>query len=266
MDQYFVVAGDGTEYGPTELPGLTDWVREGRILAQTLIRKNTDAPVAAASLPELAALFATPPAPIVSPPFPTTVAVPGEFRSWEFIGKAWDLVKPHWLPLSAMALIAAVIASVPGAMFIIGGAMYVGINRAILGLLAGKTPDIGMMFSGFDRFGQAFLAHLVVMIAVSIGFMLCIVPGIILALMWMFVSLVLAETQLDFWESMQASADLTAGYRWPLFCLMLASILVALAGLLVCFVGIFVAQPVIMTAMALAYRFLQTKKARPAVA
>jgi hypothetical protein len=34
----------------------------------------------------------------------------------------------------------------------------------------------------------------------------------------------------------------------------------------VCFVGIFVAQPVIMTAMALAYRFLQTKKARPAVA
>jgi uncharacterized membrane protein len=265
VDQYFVVAADGTEYGPTELPGLTDWVREGRILAQTLIRKNTDAPIAAASLPELAALFATPPAQIVSP-FPTTVAVPGEFRSWEFIGKAWELVKPHWLPLSAMALIAAVIASVPGAMFIIGGAMYVGINRAILGLLAGKTPDIGMMFSGFDRFGQAFLAHLVVMIGISIGFMLCIVPGIILALMWMFVSLVLAETQLDFWESMQASADLTAGYRWPLFCLMLASILVALAGMLVCFVGIFVAQPVIMTAMALAYRFLQTKKARPAVA
>ena len=51
------------------------------------------------------------------------------------------------------------------------------------------------------------------MIGISIGFMLCIVPGIILALMWMFVSLVLAETQLDFWESMQASADLTAGYR-----------------------------------------------------
>jgi len=266
MDQYFVVAADGSEYGPTELPGLTDWVREGRILAQTLIRKNTDAPVAAASLPELAALFATPPAPIVSPPFPTAVAVPTEFRSWDFIGQAWELVKPHWLPLAAMALIAAVIASVPGAMFIIGGAMYVGINRAILGMLAGKTPDIGMMFSGFDRFGQAFLAHLVVMIAVSIGFMLCIVPGIILALMWMFVSLVLAETQLDFWESMQASADLTAGYRWPLFCLMLASIVVALLGLIVCCVGIFVAQPVIMTAMALAYRFLQTKKEKPAVA
>jgi uncharacterized membrane protein len=266
MDQYFVVSGDGTEYGPTDLPGLTGWVREGRILAQTLIRKNTDAPVAAASLPELAALFASPPAPIVSPPFPTTVAVPAEFRSWEFIGKAWELVKPHWLPLAAMALIAAVIASVPGAMLIIGGAMYVGINRAILGLLAGKTPDIGMMFSGFDRFGQAFLAHLVVMIGVSIGFMLCIVPGIILALMWMFVSLVLAETQLDFWQSMQASADLTAGYRWPLFCLMLASVVVALAGLIVCFVGIFVAQPVIMTAMALAYRFLQEKKGKPAAA
>jgi uncharacterized membrane protein len=262
MDQYFVVSPDGTEYGPTDLPGLTQWVREGRILAQTLIRKGADAPVAAASLPEIAELFAATPAPIVSPPFPTTVAVPAEFRSWEFIGKAWDLVKPHWLSLTAMALIAAVLASVPGVMFIIGGAIYVGINRAILGLLAGKTPDVGMMFNGFDRFGQAFLAHLVIMICVSVGFMLCIVPGIILALMWMFVSLILAETQLDFWESMKASADLTAGYRWPLFCFMLASILVALAGLLVCFVGIFVAQPVIMTAMALAYRFLQAQQAR----
>jgi uncharacterized membrane protein len=266
VDQYFVVGPDGTEYGPTDLPGLTQWVREGRVLAQTLVRKDTAAPAAAATLPELAELFAAPPAPIVSPPFPTTVAVPAEFRSWQFIGQAWDLVKPHWLPLSAMALIAAVIASVPGAIFIIGGAMYVGINRAILGLLAGKTPDIGMMFSGFDRFGQAFLAHLVIMIGVSIGFMLCIVPGIILALMWMFVSLVLAETQLDFWESMKASADLTAGYRWSLFCFILASIVVAVAGALVCLIGLFVAQPVIMTAMALAYRFLQAKKTRPASA
>lgn len=263
MDQYFVVAPDGAEYGPADLTGLTQWVREGRILPQTLIRKNGETPAPANTLPELAALFATPPA-VANPPFPTVVAVPPEFRSWEFIGKAWELVKPHWLPLSAMALIAAVIASVPGAVFIIGGAIYVGFNRAILGVLGGKAPDIGMIFSGFDRFGQAFLAHLVLMIGLSLGFLLCVVPGIILALMWMFVSLVLAETQLDFWESLKASADLTAGYRWRLFGLMLACTVVAVAGLLACCVGIFVAQPVIMTAIALAYRFLQAQKGRAA--
>lgn len=265
MDQYFVVAPDGSEYGPTDLPGLTQWVREGRILAQTLIRKAGATPVPAIQLPELAVLFAAPP-PVAIPPFATVVELPSEWRSWDFIGKAWDLVKPHWLPLAAMALVATVMGAVPYlgpcVMFIIGGAIYVGINRAILGVLAGKPPDVGMMFSGFDRFGQAFLAHLVIMVCVGVGFVLCIVPGIILALMWMFVSLVLAETQLDFWEAMKTSADLTAGYRWPLFCLMLASIVVILAGLVACCVGVFVAQPVVMTAMALAYRFLQAQKTK----
>ena len=44
MDQYFVVGPDGAEYGPTDLPGLMQWVREGRVLAQTLIRKGGAAP------------------------------------------------------------------------------------------------------------------------------------------------------------------------------------------------------------------------------
>lgn len=263
MDQYFVVAPDGAEYGPADLPGLTEWLREGRVLPQTLIRKNSETPVPAETLPELAALFAAPPAP-ASPPFPTAVAVPGQFSSWDFIAKAWDLVKPHWLTLAAIAFIANVMGVVPYVgpclMFVIGGAIYVGINRAILGLLAGKPPEIGMMFSGFDRFGQAFVASLIIMIGVSAGFILFIVPGVILLIMWMFVSLVLAETQLDFWEAMKASADLTAGYRWELFGLLLACLVVAIAGALVCCVGIFVAQPVIMTAMALAYRFLQAQK------
>ena len=270
MDQYYVVGPDGTEYGPTDLAGLTQWVREGRILAQTLIRKNSDAPIAAASMPELAALYAAPPAPIASPPLQTTVAVPGEFRSWQFISQAWELVKPHWLPLAAMALIATVMGAVPYlgpcVMFFIGGAIYVGINRAILGVLAGRPPDVGMMFNGFDRFGQAFLAHLVIAVGVTAGMILCIVPGVILMLMWLFVSLILAETQLDFWEALKASAALTAGYRWPLFCLGLACIVVMIAGFLVCVVGIFVAQPVVMTALALAYRFLQAQKAGPAAA
>jgi uncharacterized membrane protein len=145
-------------------------------------------------------------------------------------------------------------------LFVIGGALYVGINRAILGLVAGQPPTVEMMFKGFDRFGQAFLATLVVALLVSIGMMFLIVPGVILAIMWIFVSLVLAETELDFWAAMQASAKLTSGYRWELFCLCLACFVVALLGLLACCVGIFIAEPVIFTTIALAYRFLQARQ------
>ena len=231
-----------------------------------LIRKNDSAPVAAESLPELAVVFSR--RRRWFPPFVTAVALPAEFRSWDFIGQAWDLVKPHWLPLSAMFLIVGLIGAIPYlggcAMFIIGGAIYVGINRALLGLVAGKTPTVGMMFEGFDRFGQAFLAALVSGLLIGLGTLFFIVPGIILAIMWMFVSLVLAETDLDFWPALEASANLTAGYRWELFCLMLACLLVGLLGLLACCVGIFVAQPVIFTAIALAYRFLQGRQAAKA--
>ncbi len=260
MDQYFVLAPDGSEYGPVDLPGLLQWLREGRVLEATLIRRNGADPVPAETLPELAAAFSPPPPP-AGPPFPGSVALPAEFRSWDFIGQAWELVKPHWLPLAAMCVLAFLIGCVPCAMFVIGGAIYVGVSRAIFGLIAGRPPKVGMMFEGFDRFGQAFLANLVVGLLVGIGTLFCIVPGIILGIMWMFVNFVLAETNLDFWPAMEYSANLTAGYRWKLFCLLLACFVVYVLGLLACGVGLVVAVPVIVTAMALAYRFLQARQA-----
>jgi uncharacterized membrane protein len=264
MDQYFVVTPDGKEYGPVDLPGLLEWAREGRILKTTQIRKNHAAPVPADTMAELAVVFSTAP-PLLTPPFVTAVPLPTEFRSWDFIGRAWDLVKPHWLPLAAMFVIMGAIGAIPYlgacAMFIIGGALNVGISRAILGLLAGKPPTVGMMFEGFDRFGPAFLLSLVAGLLIAVGTLFLVVPGIILSVMWMFMYLVMAETQLDFWPAMQASAELTAGYRWELFCLLLACFVVALLGLLACCVGVVVAQPVIFTAVALAYRFLQARRA-----
>jgi uncharacterized membrane protein len=264
VDQYFVVSGDGMEFGPVDLAGLLQWVREGRVLKATLIRQSGAEPAEAGTLPALAVVFTAAP-PLAVPPTTTVVTLPTEFKSWAFIGQAWDLVKPHWLPLGAMFLITAVMGAVPYlggcAMLIIGGAIYVGINRAILGLLAGRPPTVAMMFEGFDRVGQAFLATLAVGVLVFLGFMCLIVPGIILMIMWMFVSLIMAETNLDFWPAMQASAKLTAGYRWNLFCLGLACLVVGLLGLVAFCIGIFIAEAVIFTALALAYRFLQARQA-----
>src|SRR5688572_29664519 len=166
MDQYRLVAQDGQEFGPVDRDGLLKWIREGRILKNSSIRKNDEPAVEAASLPEFADAFATPPPGPSVPPIATSVALPSDFRSWAFIGQAWELVKPHWLPLSAMFLILAVMGAIPYLgpclSFLIGGTIMVGINRAILGMLAGRTPTLEMMFGGFDRFGQAFLAQLII--------------------------------------------------------------------------------------------------------
>ena len=301
MDQYRVVTEDGKEFGPTDLNGLLQWVKEGRVLKNTRIRKNDGAAVAAEFLSELSEAFQQKPLPSGAPPIATTVPMMDTFRSWGFIGQAWDLVRPHWVPLSVMFLILGVLGAIPYIgpciSLVIGGTLTVGINRAILGMLAGRTPTIEMMFGAFDRFGQAFAASLVMGILVTLAFcvflvpvillgglgltfpdspvtivfwilafLLMLVPGIILTLMWMFTFLILAETDKDFWAAMQASVELTRGYRWSLFCLGLASIPVFLLGLLVCGIGLFPAQAVMYTALALAYRFIQTKKAGLAVA
>jgi uncharacterized membrane protein len=269
MDQYRVVGPDGKEFGPVDLQGLVQWVREGRLIKTTLVRKNDDSLVAAEGLPELAEVF-SPVVKAASPPIATTVVLPSEFKSWDFIGQAWQLVKPHWLPLSVMFLLNLLMGAVPYVgpciSLIVSGAIMVGIYRAILGMLAGREPTIEMMFGGFDRFGQAFLASIVYTILVSIGFMFLIVPGVILAIMWLFVTPVLAETNLDFWTAMKTSADLTKGYRWELFCLLLACIPVMLLGLLCCCIGIVVAQAVVFTTFALVYRFLQERQGRTVVA
>ncbi len=294
MDQYFVVSSDGREYGPVDLAGLVEWLRQGRVLRTTLVRKGQAEPAVAETLAELAPYFA-PPA-VASPPIGIAVTLPGEFKSWQFVGLAWDLVKPHWLPLAFIFFLVNAISSVPyiGAcvFLIIGGAIYVGVNRVILGVVAGRPPDIGGMFTGFDRFGQAFLAMLTMfgltilgmapfvapaLIAVARGsrgswtlaeliiggIAMAMVIGIFVSVLWVFVYLVLAETDLTFWEAMKASVRLTAGYRWQVFCFLLACLVVGVAGLLVCLVGFFIAQPVIYTATALVYRFLQARQAEP---
>jgi hypothetical protein len=39
--QYFVVAPDGTSYGPADMPTLQQWAAEGRILPDSMIRDGT---------------------------------------------------------------------------------------------------------------------------------------------------------------------------------------------------------------------------------
>ena len=271
QDQYWVVAADGKEYGPADLETLRQWAKEGRVVHATHIRKAGGGTIYAGKMPELADVFpprethaAAPPGQPSQGPPPAAVPLPSEFRVWEFIGRGWDVVKPYWLQLSAMFFIQAAIGCVPYlgpcADFIIGGALMVGIWRATLGTIDGRKPDVGMMFQGFDRFGDAFLAKLVSSVLIVLGFVCLIVPGIILAIMWIFTFAVLGETPLGFWEAMRESSRLTEGYRWRLFLLALACVLVALLGILVFCVGVFVAIAVDVAALGLAYRFLQAKK------
>ncbi len=269
---YRIIGADGNEYGPASLEDLGRWIREGRVVPTTQVRRGEEAAVEAQSLPEIAPLF-TAPAPPDTPP--GTAPVPGaarspaafstqdDFRVWAFMGQAWDRVRPYWLHLAGMFFIFSALGSMrtigPYVELIFGGVLMVGIWQALLGMLDGRKPDIGMMFGAFDRFGEAFLAHLVISILTTLGLLCFIVPGVILYVVWFFTYAVMAEKPTRFWDAMQRSFALTEGYRWRLFLLMLACVPILLLGLLAAVVGVFVALPVCLTAFALAYRWLQAR-------
>jgi uncharacterized membrane protein len=298
MDQFWVLAHDGREYGPADLPTLIQWVRDGRVSALTAVRRGTGYPQEARAIPEIAAFFtpgtadgfgsaaggsgataggsgsasggagATPGAWPAAPAVPAPI--PQELRVWRFIGLAWDVFKPHWILLSAMFFLFKAIEMMPYvggiAWLILGGPLMVGVWGILLSVVDGRTPTLGMMFERFDRFLDAFLAQLIMAILVVVGCLFFIVPGIILMIIWMFTYPILAETNLGFWEAMRASAALTKGYRWRLFFFGLAACLLLLVGLCVFLVGVFVALAVVFTALALIYRFLQAKQRQAAPA
>ena len=281
-DEYWVTGPDGKEYGPASLDNLGQWIRQGRVAPSTRIRKGAGPAVVAADLPEVARYFAAQQgaaSPATAPGGAAAAALgassaggraalPSEFRVDAFYGGAWNLVRDNWLVLAAMFFILMAIGVVPRigcwVSFVISGPLMVGIWRAVLGMIDGRKPTVGMMFEGFDRFLESFLACLVSTILIALGFLCVIVPGVILAIMWEFTFPVLAETRLGFWEAMHESAVLTEGYRWSLCLLGLVSVALVILGCLALGIGVFFALPMAFTAMGLAYRFLQQKKGRPA--
>jgi uncharacterized membrane protein len=93
-------------------------------------------------------------------------------------------------------------------------------------------------------------------LAVVIGFVLLIVPGIIAMLFFMFSTLLVIDRGLGPIEAMKESMRITAGNRWPLLGLLCLLLLILLAGALALVVGLLVAMPVATLAFVHAYRVL----------
>jgi len=102
-------------------------------------------------------------------------------------------------------------------------------------------------------------------LAVAIGLILLIVPGIIFGLMFMFATFVVIERELGPIDAMNESHRITRGHKWQLFGFMLLLLLINLLGLLALVVGLLVSIPVSTLAFVHAYRVLAGKpELRPA--
>jgi len=126
------------------------------------------------------------------------------------------------------------------------------------------TADLSLLWHP-RPFWKYLGASLLLSLAVAIGLVLLIVPGVIFGLMFMFATFIVIERELGPIDAMNASNQLTRGHKWQLLGLVLLLVLINLLGLMALVVGLLVSIPVSTLAFVHAYRVLGGKPdVRPA--
>src|SRR5580704_7509864 len=122
---------------------------------------------------------------------------------------------------------------------LVGGLDYVFIRR-----IRGDAVQVGDVFAGFNlAFIQLTLAGLVKALLTSLGFVLCILPGIYLGVGYVFALPLVIDKQMEFWPAMEVSRRVVHRHWWSVFALVIVSGLIACAGFLVCLVGALITVP-----------------------
>lgn len=218
-------------------------------------------------------------------PFAPAPQQPRGTVSLDVIGEAWKLVQPsigQWalalLIVGALVFVVNIISSIiqapfsprqgqsPGLMFymmllvaqvigaVIQGVALAALYRmAIANIRTGKA-DLNQMFGVTEVLAPVLVASILVYLATIVGFVLCIVPGIIAALGLTMTQPLIVDQKLAPVDAMKASWAGMKPHLGSLFVLGFVLGLLNFAGALACGVGLFVTVPIYVVAMALVYR------------
>jgi hypothetical protein len=255
---YFLIGADGREYGPFS----AEQIRDGETTWQAL--KDF------AEFADASNLSAAPP-PGTPPPALSAESIAVDYLSRPVsvdvascINRGWVLVRDNpGLTIGGTLLVMLV--SFGLAMLPVIGLLAIFINPVLFGGLAytftrrirGDVPSVGDAFCGFSlAFLQLGLAGLVSALLICVGLLLCVLPGIYLAVGYTFALPLVIDKKYDFWAAMEVSRRVVHKQWWTLFGLLIVAFLINVIGILACFVGWIVAAPVSVAAIMYAYEDL----------
>ena len=136
--------------------------------------------------------------------------------------------------------------------------------RYALRVVRGEPAGFENLFEmNFAQYWSFFGTYLIVGIAVCVGFLLCIAPGVFLLLAWMLAVPLVVDRKLGPIEAMTQSWALTEGKRTDLLVYWLLTLGVAVLGILACCVGVFVSLAIINLANMIVYLRLTNQPLAP---
>jgi uncharacterized membrane protein len=217
--------------------------------------------------------YAPPTEPFAPPPVGgvPTGGNPADWEAGDVLGQAWEVFKRQWVTFFLGPLLAYFAAGIPARMItqlamntgadqevvvalsfvgqVISWAIIsyfnAGLIKASLSAVRGYTPSFGELFQGGPRFLPLFGTYFLMYLAISVGLIMLIVPGIIVALALSMAPFYCVDQNMGPVDAFKASWNVTEGQKGKLFVFALLSFLLMIVGILFCCIGMYGAVGVV---------------------
>jgi uncharacterized membrane protein len=143
------------------------------------------------------------------------------------------------------------------AAFFVDPVIIAGLYLVVLKRIRGQEATVGDIFNPFG--GSVInlaLAGIVSGILVAVGLFLFVVPGIYLAVCYIFALTLVADKQLEFWTAMELSRRVVHRHWFSMFLLLIVAAVLSMLGLIAVLVGVLLTAPIGLAAIAGAYEDL----------
>lgn len=184
---------------------------------------------------------------------------------WEGFKKYPGQLIAAWLVVMVVSIVVSIIAGALSGdsaflslimniiVWLVSLALAKGLITIALDVTYGREPDLSKLFSG-EHFGQYLIASILMGLLISVGLILCIIPGLFAAVALQFTQYRVIDRGESATEALSGSWSLVQPQFWSLVLLIIALIGINMVGALLCLIGLLVTVPLSAVAVAHAYR------------
>ena len=194
--------------------------------------------------------------------FERQLTAPSSINVQEYVKRGWEMFKEHVGEFVGFTLIVFVVYVVSSRLAFAGSlvisaiiaSLTAGYAVAAFRLLSGQQFEFADFFKGFNYFLPLFLASLAGGFLVGLGCLLLVVPGIYLAVSYMFTTFLILDYRMDFWQALETSRKIITKNWFAFFGFSFALFAINILGCLALGIGLLVTIPVTACAAAIAYK------------